>query len=96
MFGALEKDFDIDSFVNKDNESDESDEESEEDEEDEVMEDDDEEEEMEKEEVDQDFRLELMKVLQKQNTLVSVCSLNTHWLDKSIFKWATLLPMLGQ
>ncbi|XP_022050041.2 myb-binding protein 1A-like protein [Acanthochromis polyacanthus] len=59
----------------EDDESDESDEDSDEEAEDEAMEeeekDDDEEEEMESEEVDQNFRLELMKVLQQQNALAT-------------------------
>lgn len=46
------------------------DEDDDEDEDDEAMEDDDDEEELEEGDVDQNFRLELMKVLQQQNAVV--------------------------
>ncbi len=55
----------------KSDESDDDDEdEDEDDEDDEAMEEDEEEEEVEEGEVDQNFRLELMKVLKQQNALV--------------------------
>lgn len=58
----------------QEDESDKSDEDSDEDE---AMEEDDDKEDQ---EVDQNFRLELMKVLQKQNALVGV-QFSTAWLD---------------
>ena len=48
------------------------------------MEEDEEEEDLEEQEVDQNFRTELMKVLQQQNALVSVWALCSRWLDATI------------
>lgn len=60
----------VDDSDASDEEEEEDDEEDEEDEDDEAMEDDDEE--LEEEAVDQNFRLELMKVLNQQNALVGL------------------------
>uniref|UniRef100_A0A4W6DF58 MYB binding protein (P160) 1a n=1 Tax=Lates calcarifer TaxID=8187 RepID=A0A4W6DF58_LATCA len=61
----------LDNDTSADDDSDEDDEAMEEEDEEEEEEEDEEEEEMEHEEVDQNFRLELMKVLQQQNALAT-------------------------
>lgn len=78
-----------DSDTSEDEDENKAEDDEEEDEDDEAMEDDEEEEEeLEEEAVDQNFRLELMKVLQQQNALVGLTSQMEPKSDLHLYKVA--------